>query len=293
MNLSEISKKILIRVIQDGSFRELGFLNRRAQHALTPVYDERFLKIAEDDENVACILTTEQLSRYLRKETPHAVCKSPLETFYQIHNSLLDTDFYLPRIPTSISKSAQIHPTAHIDSTDVIIGDRTYIGPKSVILSGSEIGSDCVIGPNCTIGYDGFEVRELDGKAQCIKHGGKVVIENHVDIQANCSIAKSVFNAPTTIKAHNKIGHMVFLSHGVVLKESCRIGANAVISGSSVIGENSWIGPSVTLSNGLTIGDNSFVSIGSVVVNDLPENSRVSGNFAIDHKTFLKRMLSK
>ena len=290
MDLSTLSNHAQIQVVIDGTFQELGFLNRRARNSLTPVYDERYLKIAQDDKNVACILTTEALSPLIADSHPHAVCSKPLETFFDIHNFLLSTDFYSPGQKTTISPTAQIHPTAYIDATDVVIGERSIVGPNTVILSGSEIGDDCSIGPNSTIGYDGFEIRELAGKTCCIRHGGKVVINNNVDIQANCSIAKSVFNAPTTIGEDCKIGHMAFISHGVALDRGCKVGANAVISGSCIIGQDCWIGPNVAISNGLNIDSGCFISIGSVVINDLPIGSHVTGNFAIDHKIFLKKM---
>jgi UDP-3-O-[3-hydroxymyristoyl] glucosamine N-acyltransferase len=47
------------------------------------------------------------------------------------------------------------------------------------------------------------------------------------------------------------------------------------------------------LSNGIRIGKNSRVRLGSVVVNDLPEGSDVSGNFARSHQESLRNFLQK
>ena len=49
-----------------------------------------------------------------------------------------------------------------------------------------------------------------------------------------------------------------------------------------IVGNNVWFGGNVVVATtekkGITIGDNSVVAAGSVVVNDVPENSLVAGN---------------
>lgn len=44
------------------------------------------------------------------------------------------------------------------------------------------------------------------------------------------------------------------------------------------IGKNCWIGANVTICPGVTIGDNSVIGAGSVVLQDIPENSVAGGN---------------
>jgi len=45
-----------------------------------------------------------------------------------------------------------------------------------------------------------------------------------------------------------------------------------------IIGERCWIGGHVTICPGVTIGDRSVIGAGSVVVNDIPEDSLAVGN---------------
>ncbi len=53
------------------------------------------------------------------------------------------------------------------------------------------------------------------------------------------------------------------------------------------IGDNVWIGGSVTILPGVTIGSNVTIGAGSVVVNDIPDNSVAVGNPARVIKTVL------
>lgn len=292
MHLSDVSRDLDVSLISDGIFEELSLLGRARYSALVPVYDVQFIGRALEDEAISCIITTPEIFQSTQIRKACLVSHNPLDTFLDIHKKLLDSTFYRKGNKTYVADTAQVHPTAYIEKEDVFIGEGCVVGANAVILSGTEIDQNTVIGPNTTIGYDGFEVRTHKGVLQCIPHGGGVVIGSNVDVQANSSIARSVFNAPTVIDNGCKLGHQVFVSHGVTLGEKCRLGAQAVISGSCKVGKQSWIGPSATISNGVRIGEGSFISIGAVVVSDVQDGERVSGNFAIDHKKFLRKMIS-
>lgn len=205
---------------------------------------------------------------------------------------LVETPFYRNDEATTVDPTAEIHPTAHLDDVDVQVGPRTIIGPHAVVLSGTTIGADCRIGPNVTIGYEGFEIPDIGERRLCIPHGGGVVIQDRVDIQANCSVAKSLFKDPTIIGADTKVGHMAFVSHGVVVGQRCKIAAGATISGSTILGDDVWVGPNVQVSNGLKIGNDAFLAIGAVVVSDVPDGMRVAGNFAVEMPKFKALMAS-
>lgn len=291
MKLSEISKGIGVEVIRDGEFLQLGFAGCRGKECLTPLYDARFIKKVLKSASPACIITTAQLLGDIPKDVAVAVCDLPFEKFLNLHMELIDTPFYQNRTASNIHPSATIHPTAFIDSEGVEIGENTIIGPKAVVLNGTKIGKDSKIGPGCVIGYEGFEIRTVKGIQKCIPHGGGVVIGDRVDIQANCSVAKSVFHTPTHIEDDVKIGHLGFVSHGVVLGKSSRMGANVTISGSTTVGTDVWLGPGSQVSNGLSLGDGCFISIGAVVVSNVKKGERVSGNFAMDHTRFLRRIV--
>lgn len=56
------------------------------------------------------------------------------------------------------------------------------------------------------------------------------------------------------------------------------------------IGEDCWIGGHVTILPGVTIGARSIVAVGSVVVDDVPEDVMVAGNPAVVKKSLKEKI---
>jgi UDP-3-O-[3-hydroxymyristoyl] glucosamine N-acyltransferase len=106
----------------------------------------------------------------------------------------------LPKV--GISKSSVIADSAKIGrdcyiGDYVVIGDNCTIGNNTIIESKANlqnciVGDNCSIQPNTTIGSDGFAFERTDDTLELEKfpHYGKVVIENDVEIFANCSITR-------------------------------------------------------------------------------------------------------
>lgn len=90
-----------------------------------------------------------------------------------------------------------------------------------------------------------------------------------------------------------KIGHRLFIDHGmgVVIGETCEIGNNVTIFQGVTLGgtgkekgkrhptiqDNALIATGAKVLGSITIGENSKVGGGSVVLNDVPDNSTVVG----------------
>lgn len=85
------------------------------------------------------------------------------------------------------------------------------------------------------------------------------------------------------VAALAKLGSGCVLYPNVVLAPDAEIGDGVVIgSGTHVgagtrIGDNAYIGSGVTLADGVSIGKNAAVGAGSVVLEDVPANTRVFG----------------
>ncbi|GAG50760.1 unnamed protein product, partial [marine sediment metagenome] len=99
----------------------------------------------------------------------------------------------------------------------VVIDDGVEIGLNSVIASGCKIGENSTVGKNCrldsnvviyhncrlgnnvviqansTIGSTGFGYLFIDGAHKLIPHNGGVVIEDFVEIGANCCVDRAKF----------------------------------------------------------------------------------------------------
>ncbi|MGE3614144.1 MAG: LpxD N-terminal domain-containing protein, partial [Sulfurimonas sp.] len=80
--------------------------------------------------------------------------------------------------------------------TNVRIGDDTIIYPNVTIYRDCVIGNECIIHSGTVIGADGFGFSHTkSGEHIKIYQNGNVIIEDCVEIGANCAIDRAVFNA--------------------------------------------------------------------------------------------------
>ena len=199
-----------------------------------------------------------------------------------------------------IHPSSAISDEASIDAS-VSIGPGCSIGACSIgadcvihsgvqISDGVSVASGVTIHSGASLGADGFGYeRDENGIPVKIPHLGGIVIERDVEIGANAAIDRGTIG-DTIIEHDAKIDNLVHVAHNVRVGAGSMIAASAVIAGSTVLGERVWIGPLACVSNGLEVGDDAEVSLGAVVTRDVPKGTRVTGYFAVEHDTFLRRL---
>jgi len=193
----------------------------------------------------------------------------------------------------------------------VVIDDGVQIGLNSVISSGCKIGQNSKIGKNCrldsnvviyhncrigdnviiqansTIGSVGFGYCFIDGAHQLIPHNGGVVIEDFVEIGANCCVDRAKFGN-TIIGAGTKIDNLVQIAHNVVIGKCCLIAGQVGISGSCKLGDGVVLGGQVGLADNIEIGDGTMVAAKSGVINDVAARQQIAGMPAIERKEALR-----
>jgi UDP-3-O-[3-hydroxymyristoyl] glucosamine N-acyltransferase (EC 2.3.1.-) len=169
-----------------------------------------------------------------------------------------------------IGNNCIIHPFCYIGE-NTQIGDNCILYPNVVIYKDTIIGNNVIIHANSVIAADGFGYYQEDGKHKKIKHIGKVIIEDDVEIGANTTIDRAMLDE-TVIKKGTKIDNLVMIGH------NCKVGQNTIlvsqvgIAGSSKIGNNVILAGQVGVADHITIGDNVIVTAKSGVGSDLPPN---------------------
>jgi UDP-3-O-[3-hydroxymyristoyl] glucosamine N-acyltransferase len=159
---------------------------------------------------------------------------------------------------------------------NVSIGDGTVLGAGCRVEQGSKIGSHCVLDANvvvyhnCTIGNQvrilanstigamGFGYAYLDGAHRLVPHNGGVIIEDFVDIGANCCIDRAKFTN-TIVGAGTKMDNMVQIGHSVVLGKCCLLSAQTGVAGSTTIGDGSVLAGQSGVADNLTLADRTVV----------------------------------
>ena len=181
-----------------------------------------------------------------------------------------------------IADSAKIGRDCYIGD-HVVIGEDCIIGDNSKIeskanLQNCTIGNDCIIQPNTTIGSDGFAFERDAATLELEKfpHYGRVIIENDVEIYANCSIARGSLS-DTIIGQGTKIDALCHVAHNVSIGKNTELTAGTIIGGSTTIGNNCWLGLNSTIKNKLKIGNKVIVGSGSSVINDIDDEDIVAG----------------
>jgi len=222
----------------------------------------------------------------------------------------------LKDVSEGIDPSAKIEHNVRIARTaavgaGVVIDDGVQIGENTIISSGCKIGENSQIGRNCrldsnvviycncrlgnnvivqansTIGSTGFGYAFIDGSHRLIPHNGGVIIEDFVEIGANCCVDRAKFGN-TIIGAGTKIDNLVQIAHNVVIGKCCLIAAQVGISGSCRLGDGVVLAGQVGLADNIKIEDGVMIGAQAGVINDVPAGRQLAWTPAIERKEALR-----
>lgn len=157
----------------------------------------------------------------------------------------------------SISDSAIIGENTIIQP-NVFIGNNVKIGKNCLIHANVSIYDNCIIGDHVTIhansvlGSDGFYYKNRPEGFDKLISGGRVILEDYVDLGASCTIDKGV-TGDTTIGKGSKIDNQVHVGHDTIIGKKCLIAAQTGIAGCTVIEDEVTIWGQVGIISGLHI----------------------------------------
>ena len=162
------------------------------------------------------------------------------------------------------------------------VGNNSRLDPNVVVYHNCQIGSHVVIQANSTIGSTGFGYAQIDNRHVLIPHNGGGIIEDFVEIGANCCVDRAKFGN-TVIGAGTKIDNLVQIAHNVVIGKCCLIVAQVGIAGSSKLGNGVVLAGQVGLVDNVTIEDGVVVGAQAGVTHSITAGQRVVGSPAIDY----------
>lgn len=292
MNLSQVCSWVEGELVRDGQFEVLEQCTAECKRPfLTYMENVKFLD--KINPNATCVLCPKSLQTEIEaryKDMGILVVEEPRKSFFEIHNAVIDEKRL--SFPTKVGKNCKISTMSVIAKQGVIMGDNVIVEDFVQINPGTIIGNDCIIHSHVAIASKSYTfVKGKDGDLIGVKDGGSVEIGNNVEIFPFVNVASGVLEVDVTkIGDGTKIDALVHVGHGVKIGKDCKIIAGTQIGGNSVIGDNSTLGINSTISNRLNIGENAKVSLGSVVTQNVDDNSTVTGNFAVNHELFLKNL---
>ena len=196
------------------------------------------------------------------------------ETSFPPHKALLIVDQPFEAYLSIVSEFRPFRPSMQALSSSAIVGTDTVIMPGAYIGNHVTIGSHCVIYPNVVImdhciigdhvviqpgtviGSDAFYYNKKTNRDIHYKKMlscGRVVIENGVEIGANCTIDRGV-TADTIIGAGTKMDNLVHIGHDTVVGKNCLFAAQVGVAGATTIEDEVILWGQVGVSKTLTIG---------------------------------------
>ncbi|MEM8764340.1 MAG: UDP-3-O-(3-hydroxymyristoyl)glucosamine N-acyltransferase [Bacteroidota bacterium] len=196
----------------------------------------------------------------------------------------------------SIAPSAQIGDGTTLQP-NVFVGNNVVIGKNCRIHANVSIYDDCVIGDNVTIhagtilGADAFYYKKRPEGYDKLLSGGRVVIEDNVDIGASCTIDRGV-TGDTTIKFGSKLDNQIQVGHDTVIGNHCLIASHTGIAGCVIIEDHVTLWGQVGVTSGITIGEKAVVLAQTGIAKSLPGGKTYFGSPAEEAREKLKQMAS-
>lgn len=211
-----------------------------------------------------------------------------------------------PRFDASdISDLAVVSPEAELGEGTIVhpfavISDRVKIGSRCIIYPGVFIGPDATIGDDCqlfphvtvydhsvlgdrvtlhagtSIGQDGFGYATHQGAHHKIPQAGNAVIEDDVEMGANCCIDRATLGS-TRIRKGSKFSDAVTIGHGTDVGEHNLFVAMVGLAGSVTTGKYVVIGGQTGVAGHLKIGNMAQLAASSGVMTDVPDGERYGG----------------
>ena len=195
---------------------------------------------------------------------------------------------------SSISGSAKIGRNTIIQP-NCFIGNNVSIGDNCIIHSNVSIYDDTIIGNNVTIhagtvlGASAFYYKKRpEGYDQLIS-GGRVVIKDHVDIGALCTIDRGV-TGDTTIGEGSKLDNQIQVGHDTVIGKKCLIASQTGIAGCVVIEDEVTLWGQVGVKSGITIAKGTVIYAQSGLGMSTEENKTYFGSPAEEARNRFKEM---
>lgn len=169
--------------------------------------------------------------------------------------------------------------------TKAVVQDNTVIHPNVTIYRDCVIGKDCIIHSGTVIGADGFGFSHTkEGEHVKIHQNGNVIIEDDVEIGANCAIDRAVFNS-TIIRKGTKLDNFIHIAHNCEIGEYCIFVAQSGVGGSTKLGRNCVVSGQSAFTDHLDIAPFSTFTARSGVTKSIKESGGVySGYPLMEHR---------
>jgi UDP-3-O-[3-hydroxymyristoyl] glucosamine N-acyltransferase len=316
MTLDELARLIGAQARDDGEIEITGVgpLDGAREGEVTYVADAARLRQAGKSEASALIVPPKLADhdalagrRLLVAEDPKLAFARAIAVFHsKPYTARGVSDDLILGENSRIGADCSIHPRVTI-GRDSVIGDRVTLRPGVVvgddcrvgddtvifanvsIYDGTEIGARCRIHSGVVIGADGFSFTpDEDGRQFKLLQVGRVVIEDDVEIGANCCVDRAGFGL-TRIRRGAKFDNLIQIGHNVEIGENTVVAALAGFSGGTTVERNCVIAGQIGTNQHITIGEGAIITARTGVTKSVGPGKLIGGMMpAMDYQQWRK-----
>lgn len=209
-----------------------------------------------------------------------------------------------------VKRFRPFEPAVKMISDSAVIGEDTIIMPGVFVGNHVKIGKNCLIHPNVTIydhcvigdnviihsgtviGADAFYFKRRKERAaqyDKLESCGRVIIEDHVEIGAGCTVDKGV-SGDTIVGLGTKLDNHIHIGHGAVIGKNCLFAAQVGIGGKAIIEDEVILWGQVGVSKDLVIGKGAVVYAQSGVASSIEGGKIYFGSPVEDAREKMKEL---
>ncbi|MEY8848980.1 UDP-3-O-(3-hydroxymyristoyl)glucosamine N-acyltransferase [Psychroserpens sp. XS_ASV72] len=193
-------------------------------------------------------------------------------------------------VSAKIGKNTIIQPNVFVGN-NVVIGDNCTIHPNVSIYDNTIIGNNVTIHSGTVLGASAFYYKKRPEGYDQLLSGGRVVIEDHVDIGANCTIDKGV-TGDTKIGQGSKLDNLIQIGHDTIIGKKCLIASQTGIAGCVVVEDEVTIWGQVGTNSGIIIGSKAIIQAQAGVTKSVEGGKVYWGTPIQEAREELKRLAS-
>lgn len=169
-----------------------------------------------------------------------------------------------------------------------VLGAACRVEAHAVVHSGAELGDRVLVRAGARVGGKGFAFAATADGHIPMRHVGRCVIGDDVEIGANTTVDRGSVG-DTVVEAGTKIDNLVQIAHNVRIGARCIIMAQVGIAGSTVVEDDVMLAGQAGLADHLTVGRAARVAAQSGVIGDIAPGDTVSGYPARSHRAVLRQ----
>ena len=187
---------------------------------------------------------------------------------------------------SKIGKNTIVQPNVFIGN-NVHIGDNCLIHSNVSIYDNAIIGNNVIIHAGTVLGADAFYYKTRPTGYDKLKSGGRVVIDDNVEIGACCTIDKGV-TGDTFIGEGTKLDNLIQVGHDTIIGKNCLIASQVGIAGCVVIEDNVTVWGQVGMRSGIVVRKGGVLMGKAGITKSTKENTIYTGNPAMEARLKLK-----